>query len=399
MTYQAILAASVLLLLAFAIERLSRVSRIPSVVALIGTGVAVKPTLAFFGLSIEGIAAAVPLLGTVGLVLIVLEGAFDIELRRDRLRAAAVAFAMAGSSFFVCVVIFALFGALFLPLTPFQAIVLAVPFAIISSAVAIPSSEFLPQRGREFVVYESAASDILGIVVFFSLVNSDGTVTGLLSALVGGGLLSLLLAFVSAVGLVLILMRIDGHIRFIPLLAGLFGLYAAGKLLHLSPLIMVLLFGLILNNPTLITRFRPFRAWQDDSYTATLNEFKLLVKELTFAVRGFFFILLGYWTDVSDLISGKALLASLLVLVVVYVSRSVMLRLGRVELAAPLTWLAPRGLITVLLFLSAKEVLPLPTYLDGTVMLVVLISAALIAVSRSRWQITHPAPEEIRERP
>jgi cell volume regulation protein A len=156
MTYQAILAASVLWLLAFAIERLSRVSMVPSVVALIGTGVAVKPTLAFFGLAIEGI-AAVPLLGTVGLVLIVLEDAFDIELRWDRLRAAAVGFAMAGSSFFVCVAIFALFGALVLPLTPFQAIVLAVPFAIISSAVAIPSSGFLPQRGREFVVYESAA--------------------------------------------------------------------------------------------------------------------------------------------------------------------------------------------------------------------------------------------------
>lgn len=399
MTYQAILAASVLLLLAFSIERFSRVSGIPSVVALIGAGVAVKPALAFFGLTIEGIDAAVPILGTVGLVLIVLEGALDIELRRDRLQAAAGAFAMAGGGFVVCVAAFALFGALALSLMPFQAIVLAIPFAVISSAVAIPSSGFLPPRGREFVVYESSASDILGIMVFFSLVNSDGTVTGLLSAFVGGGLLSLLLASVSAVGLVLILMRIDGHIRFIPLLAGLFGLYAAGKLLHLSPLIMVLFFGLMLNNPTLITRFRPFHNWPDDSYEATLNEFKLLTKELTFAVRGFFFILLGYWTDLSDLTSGKALLAALLVLVVIYVSRSIMLRLVRIELAAPLTWLAPRGLITVLLFLTAKEAMPLPIYLDGTVMLVVLISATLIAVGRFRCNVVRPEPEEIRDRP
>ncbi len=398
MTYQAILAASVLLLLAFAIERFSRVSGVPAVVALIGVGVALKPALAFFGLAIDGIDDAVPILGTVGLVLIVLEGALDIELRRDRLKAAASAFAMAGGGFVVCVAIFALFAALALPLTPFQAIVLAVPFAVISSAVAIPSSGFLPPRGREFVVYESSASDILGIMVFFSLVNSDGTLTGLLSAFVGGGLVSLLLASASAVGLVLVLMRIDGHIRFIPLLAGLFGLYAAGKLLHLSPLIMVLFFGLMLNNPTLITRFRPFHNWPDDSYEATLKEFKLLTMELTFAVRGFFFILLGYWTDLSDLTSGRALLAALLVLVVIYVSRSVMLRLVRVELAAPLTWLAPRGLITVLLFLTAKKAMPLPIYLDGTVMLVVLISATLIAVGRFRWKLARPTPEEIRER-
>jgi cell volume regulation protein A len=336
----------------------------------------------------------VPILGTVGLVLIVLEGALDIELRRDRLQAAAGAFAMAVGGFVACVAIFAPIAAVALSLKPFQAIVLAIPFAVISSAVAIPSSDFLPPRGREFVVYESSASDILGIMVFFSLVSSDGTVIGLLSAFVGGGLLSLLLASVSAVGLVLILMRIDGHIRFIPLLAGLFGLYAAGKLLHLSPLIMVLFFGLMLNNPTLITRFRPFHNWPDDSYASTLNEFKLLAKELTFAVRGFFFILLGYWTDLSDLTSGKALLAAVLVLIVIYFTRSAMLRLARIEFAAPLTWLAPRGLITVLLFLTAKESVQLPVYLDGTVMLVVLFSATLITAGRFRWHATRQTPDE-----
>ena len=70
-------------------------------------------------------------------------------------------------------------------------------------------------------------------------------------------------------------MCFDGHIRFIPLLAGLFRPSTAGKLPHLSPLIMVLLLGLALNNPTLITRFDPFRGWIDDQYEATLNDFKL----------------------------------------------------------------------------------------------------------------------------
>lgn len=44
----------------------------------------------------------------------------------------------------------------------------------------------------------------------------------------------------------------------------------------------------------LIARFRPFRHWLDDAYAATRTQFKVLVLELTFAVRGFFFILLGY---------------------------------------------------------------------------------------------------------
>lgn len=384
MTYQAILAASVFLLLAFAIERFGRASGVPSVIVLIAVGLAGKPALAAFGLTLEGIDVAVPILGAIGLILIVLEGALDIELRRERLRAAAGAFLMAGSGFIICTIAFTFAASHILSLPLLQAAILAVPFSVISSAVAIPGSSFLPPQGREFVVYESSVSDILGVLVFFSLVNSKGTVSDVLLGLIGGGMLSLLLAAVCALGLVLILMRIDGHIRFIPLLAGLFGLYAVGELMHLSPLIMVLLFGLALNNPTLITRFRPFQRWIDDSYETTLNEFKVLTLELTFAVRGFFFILLGYWTDLPDLASIEAWLATAFVLAFVYGSRHVMFRLSRSDLAGPLTWLAPRGLITVLLFLKAKETLALPHYLNGTVMLVVLVSATLIAVARWR---------------
>ena len=384
MTYQAIFVASAFLLLAFGIERVSSKFGVPAVVALIATGVIGKPMLAAFDLSIAGIDAAVPVLGSVGLVLIVLEGALDIELRRERLRAAAKAFSMAGAGFVVCTATFAFLAAFTLPLSFFQATLLAIPFAVISSAVAIPSSGFLPQSGREFVLYESSVSDILGVMVFFALLNSDGTLPGILNSLAGGGILSLLMAVSCAIGLTLLMLRIEGHIRFIPLLAGMFGLYAAGKLLHLSPLIMILLFGLALNNPTLITRFRPFRNWIDESYPATLREFKLFTVELTFAVRGFFFILLGYWTDLSTLNSLHAWITAIVVLLVIYASRYAILRLARVDLADPLTWLAPRGLITVLLFIATKEAIELPAYIDGTIMLVVLISGSLTAVGRVR---------------
>ncbi|MBU1237492.1 MAG: cation:proton antiporter [Gammaproteobacteria bacterium] len=381
---QVILTVSAILLLAFGVERLGRATGFPSVIVLILIGLAGKPILATVGVELRGLDRAVNFIGALGLVLIVLEGALDIELRMNRLRATATAIVAAVAGFAVCVGAFAAVAWLALPLPPFEALTLAVPFAVISSAVAIPSSGFLPAKAREFVVYESSISDILGVLLFFSLINSNGSVGGVLMGLIGGGVLSLLLAALCAVGLAMILMRIDGHIRFIPLLAGLFGLYAAGKLMHLSPLIMVLLFGLALNNPYLIIRFRPFNHWLDETYETTLQQFKMLVLELTFAVRGFFFILLGYWTQVSDLASPQAWLAAVLILAVVYGSRAWMLRLARVEFASALTWLAPRGLITILLYVSAKEVLPVPDYLDGTVMLVVLASAAIVVIGRFR---------------
>lgn len=384
MVYPAILIASVFLLLAFAVERVSPRVGLPSVIVLVGLGLLAKPLLALVGYRLQGLDVIVPIVGAVGLILIVLEGALDIEIRRDRLRLAGAALVQAVAGFLLCATVLAVLATLALPLTPVQALVLAVPFAVISSAVAIPSSHFLPPVGREFVIYESSISDILGVLVFFAVLNSDGTPSGMLYGLVGGSMLSLMLAVVCAVGLVLVLMRVEGHIRFVPLLAGLFGLYAAGKLMHLSPLIMVLFLGLLLNNPRFITRLPGLHGAMDASYGATLSEFKVLVQELTFAVRGFFFILLGYWTDLSDLASLHAWAGAALVLAVVYGGRRLLLRFSGQEAVSSLQWLAPRGLITVLLFLEARQALNLPGYINGVVVIVVLASTALVTVARMR---------------
>ena len=385
MTDQAIFVASIILLLAFAVERLGKVSGVPSVVILILIGLIGKPAMEIGGLELSGLDTAVPVIGTIGLILIVLEGAFDIDLHKDKLRHAKSAFLMAGAGLIGCTLVLASAANLILDLSIQQALILAVPLSVISSAVAIPSSAFLPAEGREFVVYESSVSDILGILIFFTLLASDGTLAGTLSKLVGGGLLSLALGSICAAGLLLILIRIDGHIRFIPLLAGLFALYAGGKMMHLSPLIMVLLFGLVINNPQLFSHLRGFRRLDSNSYDATLAEFKTLTMELTFAVRGFFFILLGYWTDLSTLLSVAAWAAAALILVVIFTMRLLLLRWLQHDLTDALAWIAPRGLITVLLFLAAKDAMALPAFLDGAVLLVVLVSAILISIGRLQW--------------
>ena len=96
--------------------------------------------------------------------------------------------------------------------------------------------------------------------------------------------------------------------------------------------------------------------------------------------------MLGYWTDLSGLASPAAWLTAIVILAVIFGSRYALLRLLRLSLADALTWIAPRGLITVLLYLSAKEVLTVPAYVDGAVILVILASASLIAIARHRWE-------------
>lgn len=383
MIYQAILLVSCLLLVAFGVERLSKITGIPAVVVMIAMGLLGRPILESAGVGLGGVHAAVSVLGTVGLVLIVLEGAFDLQLRRDRLRTASQAFASAVLGLAAWCVFFTVAGVWALDLSPFSAFLLAMPFSVISSAVAIPSSNFLPLSGREFVVYESSISDILGVLIFFAAIGSDQTFGGVLISLASTGLVSLLLGGVCAVGLLFGLVKLGGHIRFVPLLAGLFALYATGKLLHLSPLIMVLMFGLILNNPALFSRLGILRkVMTDEVFDTTVREFKTLTAELTFAVRGVFFVLLGYWTDLGTLVSVQAWAGAVLGLLGIYGVRLFLLKMLRVDMAAALTWIAPRGLITVLLFLSVKEVVNLPVYLDGILMLMVMFSALLLGLGR-----------------
>ena len=54
-----------------------------------------------------------------------------------------------------------------------------------------------------------------------------------------------LAAAVAALALYYFINQLVGHVRFLPLLAGLVCLYAIGKELHLSPLIIVLVCGLL----------------------------------------------------------------------------------------------------------------------------------------------------------
>lgn len=387
MTTTSILMGGMLFLLAFGVEHLAKRTALPPVVALILMGVIGKPLLQAASMDLGDLSGLMPLLGTVGLVLIVLEGAFDLQLCKDRIRSVGQSLFSALLGLIMSCTALALMALLWGQFSVFDAILLSIPFAVISSAVAIPSSAFLPLAQREFVVYESTLSDIFGILLFFALLDSNRSVSGAMTSLVGNGLVSLLLGIVCAVSLLHMMLKLQGHIRFIPLLAALFVLYALGKQMHLSPLIMVLVFGLVLNNPAIFARVRWLKTvYADVDFRSTVNEFKSLTSELTFAVRGLFFMLLGYWTDLNHFAHWMAWGVALVVLLVLYGLRRVLMSVLRIEHPHVLAWLAPRGLITVLLYMSAKDVVLMPAYMDGAVMLIVMGTALGTGMARLKWQ-------------
>ena len=381
MTNTAILAASALLLFAYALEHFGRRFKLPSVVLLIAAGLIARQILDMLGLHYHWVDPIVPIIGTLGLILIVLEGSLDLTVTRERQGLIVTALASSLLGFLATLAGFAFLFRYILDLATPAAMLAAIPFAVISSAVAIPSAAGLAERPRELVVYESSLSDILGVLVFYAWIAGQGSLEGFALDLFGGGALSIIVAAIAALTVWYFINQVVGHVRFLPLLAGIVCLYAIGKELHLSPLIVVLVCGLLINNPHLITWHAKLRALHTDGYAQTLHEFKGLVAELTFASKSFFFLLLGYWTDVSQMMSVEAWLISVSGIALILASRFVILKLLRQEAIAQLVWIAPRGLVTVLLFLSARNTGQLDDFPFGAVMLVVLATSAMTALS------------------
>jgi NhaP-type Na+/H+ or K+/H+ antiporter len=137
------------------------------------------------------------------------------------------------------------------------------------------------------------------------------------------------------------------------------------------------------------------RSLHSEKYEQTLKEFKGLVAELTFATKSFFFLLLGYWTNVSEMVSVKAWLVAGAGIAIIYGSRWLILKLLRQESAERLLWIAPRGLITVLLFLSASDSGKLHGFPFGSVMLIVLATAGMTALAHRMAEGSAEAPAVI----
>lgn len=383
MTNTIILLLAGTLLWAYLVDIAAKRYSIPAVIPLVASGLLANTFLRASGWGDGWLDTGLPVLGTIGLILIVLEGALGLQLHRENASLMRKASFCALLGFIGCAVLYTLLAKTFFGLGLYAAGALAIPFAVISSAVAIPSGRSLPPPQGDFVIYESSISDILGVLVFFAWLDAGGNLNRFSIALGSGGLFSLFLGALFSLALLGLIGRISGHIRFLPILAMLFFLYGVGKALHLSPLILVLGFGLLLNNANLLAKTHYLKRLVKSDHEETLSEFKSLVVELEFAVRSVFFIMLGLWTPLESLRDPMAWLTAAGILGVLLALRYILLKLLGMPVDK-LVWLAPRGLITVLLLLTAMEEIDLGKFPQGAVMLTVLLTCLLVLLARPR---------------
>ncbi len=383
-SFALIIVASAIIILSYFFNILAKRTNIPSVLMLIGLGLVIQQFTPTSVLENKRLMPVLEILGNVGLIMIVLEAALDLKLTKDRWpiiwRSFTVALLALIVSSFVCAFIL---GAFLFEENMLQALIYAIPLSIMSSAIIIPSVANLGEDKREFMVYESTFSDILGIMFFYFLVGNAGSndTGAVVTDIVGNIVITVLLSVVISYLLVLVFQKIKTEIKLFLLIAVLTMLYAIGKKFHLSSLLIILVFGLVLNNQKLFFRGFLDRWLNKPAVGEILNNFHLITMETAFVVRTFFFVIFGMSIVLVTLLNLKFALISFLVILGLYAVRWIMLKLFLTRDILPQLFIAPRGLITILLFFAIPAEYQSDAFSESILLYAILATSIIMSWS------------------
>ena len=378
---------SLIIICSYFFDLISKRTGIPSVLILITLGIIVSQSFSFFLLpkpSTEIIQNAVGILGGAGVILIVLEAAIDLRLKKESTGLILKAFLMAllGLTFTSLAGAFVL--SKFTGLEISLALLYTIPLSILSSAIILPSIGLLEKEKKDFMVYESSFSDILGIISFHLIIgfHEPGGSEGMLSEVGINLLLVILLSIIISYVLIYFFQKIKEGAKLFFLLSILALLYGIGKVLHFESLILILFFGVVLNNHTLFFKGKLKTFIDEQRVESLIDNFKVLIGETAFVIRTFFFVLFGFSIVMSKLFDLEVLYIGLSLVGVIFIVRAVFLLIFTGRNISPLIYLAPRGLITVLLFMKVQseniEMGADLANIDGVLLFVILFSCLIM---------------------
>lgn len=369
-----IISICVLLLLAYLFDLSSPYTKIPSVILLLLLGWLGKQLSIVMDFHLPELTGLLPLLGTVGLIMIVLEGSLELELNKSKRN---LVFKSIGVSLFPLIAsaitlawAFSYFSALPLHVC----LVNAIPLCIISSAIAISTARNLPQAQREFVVYESSLSDIFGVLLFNFFSLNDTIDMHSIMHFSWELLLIILISFLATVLLSFLLHKIDHHIKFVPIILMVILIYEISKEYHLPSLIFILLFGLFLGNLDEFKKNKWIRVLKARQIDREVEKFKEITTEVTFLIRSLFFLLFGYLIETEEIFNPVTFVWAVAIVGGLFMVRAFFLVLFKTKLH-PLLFIAPRGLITILLFFAIDPQQQLQFVNKSLVLQVIILTA------------------------
>jgi len=393
-SYLLIILVSVLVILSYAYSALAVKTKIPSVLLLLITGIVARFAFNNIGYELPPLKNVVQFFGIIGVILIVLEGALELKLRRDKLW-------LIVRSFFSALVILAVstlsiaYGIklMYGEFTYYLCIVNALPFAVISSAIAIPSVRGISEDKKEFIVYESIFSDILGILIFNFVIANPTIEASDFSWLAIDFFGVMIVSLVVSAIILLFIDKTTMHIKFFLLIAIMMLLYAIGKMIHVSSLLMILFFGLILNNLDLWAPKKLGRKLNVKKLQEGIEGFKMITNESAFLIRTLFFFIFGCTLQLSLMSDFRIIFTGLVIVAMLFGIRFLYLKFMARRNLYPELFIAPRGLITILLYYAIPKEYSIGFISEGVLFFVILVTSLIMMFGLMRSKESIPEME------
>jgi NhaP-type Na+/H+ or K+/H+ antiporter len=394
MTISIIITLSILLLLAYVFDITASRTKIPSVILLLLLGFGAKLITESLNISVPNLNPILPILGTIGLILIVLEGSLELEINKSKLPL------IFNSSIVALIPLLVISFGIAYYLNKFEnlplklALANAIPLGIISSAIAIPSARNLMNNEKEFITYESSLSDIFGVIFFNFITLNDNIGSKTFGHFFLELLTMLAISFVATLLLAGFLNKIKHHIKFVPMIILVLLIYGIAKLFHLPALIFILIFGLFIGNIDELRHYKFIQKFHPINFSKDVHKFREITTELAFLIRALFFMLFGFLIDVKDVLNSDTILFALAITVGIFLVRYIVLKIFKLQVN-PLVFIAPRGLITILLFLSIPLTQQIEQIDKSLIIQIIILTALTMMIGLMRYK--KPEIENINE--
>ncbi len=137
MIYYILISLCLIILVAYIFEVTGKYTKIPGVILLMVLGLSLRYFTSYKEFNIPDLSILLPLMGTLGLILIVLEGSLDLKISREKKGLIIKSFSSALFLFISFSLIFSTVLYHFYQVEFTTALINSIPIGIISSAVAI----------------------------------------------------------------------------------------------------------------------------------------------------------------------------------------------------------------------------------------------------------------------
>jgi cell volume regulation protein A len=362
-----------IILAGFAGKALFKKTRVPDIPLLLGIGVLLGPVLHL--VDSETLLPLAPYVGTLALLMIMLEGGMNLDVDRV-VRQLKWVFLLMSLAFLLATVCIAAALHLCLGMPVPLSLLLGAALGCTSGAVVIPLVQEmrLAANTRTLLTLEAALGDALAVVaVLFLIQYMDAPIAnpGLqISMMANAFLLSGILGGVGGVFWVRFLARVGRMpLSYMLTMAAILLLYGACEAFHSSGVFAVLVFGMAMTNAESIMKKMPAKYQYDWDATdfALHDTIRWFHDEVTFIARVFFFVYLGMLFNVAGF-TLRMILVSCGIVVLVYLTRYLSIRIvgwfGRKQPPFEreiITGMAPRGLASAVL-----ATLPSAAGIEGT---------------------------------